>query len=107
MISRYDFMRESAIKDEVTGNFYPDPLSLNYLEYDPNPNSLPESIILRDEDITLFWYLMSRYYGSSELDDIVLTLNGVSHINFLKYGDVIRIPSREDIQNSFRRQSNV
>ena len=28
--SRYDFMKDGKVRDEITRSFYPDPLSINY-----------------------------------------------------------------------------
>ena len=41
--SRYDFMSDSKVRDEVTRSFYPDPMSLNY------NNITLSSIPLKDE----------------------------------------------------------
>jgi len=106
MKSRYDFMLEGTIRDEVSDNLYPDPLSLNYLDFHilgeyPVPHALEK------EEIMSFWNLIEKYYESPELDDVVLTLNGIPHINFLQNGDYIAIPSKTDITSSFTQRGSL
>ncbi len=101
MFSRYDFMTEGVVADEI-GRKYPDPLSLNYLNI--KVSSQPTAIRLSETDTVSFWNTTSKVYGTSQLDDIVLTINGVPHRNFLKIGDKIYFPSQEDIKRSFTKE---
>lgn len=100
--SRYDYMVEGAGYDEISESMYPDPLSLNYL--DLNISNKPAELTLRDSDIAFFWYSTQNIYGIPRWDDIVLTLNGVPHKNFLKQGDKIYFPSLSDISSSFGKE---
>ena len=99
MISRYDFMEAGSTKDSVTDSYYPDPLSLNYINF--GMSKLPSQRKLSYKDTVFFWATIQEIYGTCELDDIILTLNGVPHKNLLNIGDTIIFPSIEDIQRSF------
>lgn len=101
MLSRYDFMSDGIVSDEF-GRNYPDPLSLNYLNI--KVSEKPRHVRLSEEDTVSFWLTASKVYGVSQLDDIVLTVNGVPHRNFLKNGDVILFPSESDIRKSFTKE---
>ena len=101
MTSRYDFMKESEQRDEKTGTCYPDPLTLNYLGF--QMSAVPTKDVMTDSKVMFFWQEMYRKYGECAYDDIVLTLNGVPHKNFLKAGDVIYLPEVQDIRRSFNK----
>ena len=100
--SRYDFMTEGTVLDEVSESLYPDPLSLNYL--DLKLNSKPVEATLSDANIAFFWYVAQNVYGIPSWDDMVLTLNGVPHKNFLKIEDKVYFPELSDIKSSFGKQ---
>lgn len=100
--SRYDFMKDGITADEVSGSFYPDPLTLNYADF--SMTSVPLKDTLSAKKITFFWKESDNLYGSPCWDDIVLTLNGVPHKNFLQVGDVVYFPSEEDIKRSFNKE---
>lgn len=99
--SRYDFMKSGSVQDEVSGSYYPDPLSLNYLEF--KMNSVPYKNTMTDEKIIAFWNEANTLYKVSGYDDIVLTLNGIAHKNFLMPGDVVYFPELQDITGSFAK----
>ena len=101
MISRYDFMQESEQRDEKTGTCYPDPLSLNYLGF--QMSSIPTKDVMTDSKIMFFWKEMYKKYSECAYDDLVLTLNGVPHKNFLRAGDAIYLPELQDIKRSFAK----
>jgi len=102
MKSRYDYMTPSTVRDEVTGDFYPDPLSLNYHGF--TLVTAPKAVELSTSQIEFFWRTTEEQLGIAALDDVVLSLNGVSHKNFLKEGDIILFPSVADIDRSFTIQ---
>ena len=106
MQSRYDFMTEGSVKDEISGNYFPDPLSLNYLNMVTPSNYHVESN-LSDEDIMFLWERVSRYYGASEWDDIVLMVNNVPHINLLHKGEDLIFPSEADIRIAYSKESST
>lgn len=101
MTSRYDFMQESEQRDEKTGTSYPDPLSLNYLGF--QMSSIPIKDTMTDSKIMFFWKEMYKRYNECAYDDLVLTLNGVPHKNFLRAGDDIYLPDLQDIRRSFAK----
>lgn len=98
MITRYSYMRESLVED-IDGEAYPDPVSLNYKAF--QANDFIEAYTLGEFDLERFWLTASKKYGKAELDDIVLTLNGIPHKHFLKIGDTIHYPAKSDIERSF------
>jgi len=100
MRSRYDFMKAGSVKDTEDGSFYPDVLTLNYNTFSAKNTLTP--VELTDIDLEKFWWTVQKRYGTAELDDIVLTLNGVAHKNFLKEGDTIFLPAVNDIETSFK-----
>ncbi len=99
MKTRYDYMKESSVRDTEDGAFYPDVLTLNLNTFTATEALIP--IELTDIDIDKFWWTVQKQYGTAELDDIVLTLNGVTHRNFLEEGQIIFIPAKRDIESSF------
>nr|DAE47652.1 MAG TPA: hypothetical protein [Bacteriophage sp.] len=99
--SRYDFMNSGTTKDEVSGSYYPDPLTLNYL--DLNMSEVPLKNTMTDAKIITFWNEAHTLYGVSGYDDIILTLNGIPHKNFLMPGDTIYFPILDDITTSFAK----
>ena len=100
--SRYDFMKDGVTADEISGSFYPDPLSLNYSDF--SMSSVPLKDEMTSKKIIFFWKEAEALYGSPCWDDIVLTLNGVPHKNFLDVDDVMYFPSEDDIKISFGKE---
>lgn len=102
--SRYDFMTSGVVQDEVSGSYYPDPLSLNYLNF--KMSKIPLKDTMTDSKIIKFWNEASLIYGAAVYDDIVLTLNGVAHKNLLKPNDEVYFPELRDIQSSFTKRND-
>lgn len=100
--SRYDFMKDGVVADEITGSFYPDPLSLNYSDF--SMSSVPVKNTMSEKKIIFLWKEAESLYGSPCWDDIVLTLNGIPHKNFLNVGDDLFFPSENDILISFNKE---
>lgn len=100
-LSRYDYMSEGSVTDEVSKSAYPDPLSLNYLNF--NLTSTPIKNVMTDSKIIYFWKEAENIYGVAKWDDIVLTINNIPHKNFLNPKDVIYFPTLSDIQSSFTK----
>ena len=100
--NRYDFMKEGNGRDPLTSAAYPDPLSINYnnlkITQKPHIEHMAES------DIYMYLKKVNDIYGNIDYDDMVLTLNGYSHRNFLEVGDDIYFPSLEDMKNSFSKK---
>lgn len=97
--SRYDYMIEGNTMDEISSSFYPDPLSLNYNNL--NLTSIPQNMKLTSHDIIFLWKEVEDMYGIASYDDLVLTLNGIPHKNFLHSGHKMYFPSISDMENSF------
>jgi hypothetical protein len=97
-------MSSSLQRDlEDSRDQWPDPLTLNYNTF--QATSSLEAVEITDSDIEKFWWLVHKVYGTSEYDDIVLTLNGIAHRNLLKPGMVLFFPTVEDIENSFTKDN--
>lgn len=99
--SRYDYMTEGSTNDEITGSLYPDPLSLNYMNL--NLTSIPQNDTLSSQDIIYMWREVEDIYGVACYDDMVMTLNGIPHKNFISPGHKVYFPSLSDINNSFKK----
>ena len=99
--SRYDFMEPGQTPDEVNGSMYPDPLTLNYNRF--QMTELPAKNNLTSLDIIYLWKESQDYYGKACWDDMVLTLNGIPHRNFLEPGDALYYPTESDIISSFNK----
>lgn len=95
-------MREGVTPDEVTGSYYPDPLSLNFSDF--KIGSLPVRDKMSQTKIMFFWKEANDFYGQPCWDDMVLTLNGIPHKNFLEVGDELYFPVEDDILNSFNKE---
>ena len=100
--SRYDFMSNGVVADSETGSIYPVPLSLSYLIF--KMTAEPKEDIMTNSKISFFWHEAEACYGSPCWDDVVLTLNGVAHKNFMKQGDKIYFPDLSDIKTSFMKE---
>lgn len=97
-------MTSGVVQDEVSGSYYPDPLSLNYLNF--KMSKIPLKDTMTDSKIIKFWNEASLIYGVAVYDDIVLTLNGVAHKNLLKPNDEVYFPELRDIQSSFTKRND-
>ncbi len=100
--SRYDFMKEGTVEDSMTGSLYPDPLTLEYSDF--RMSSIPMKNTLSEKKIMFLWKEAEMMYGRACWDDMVLTLNGIPHRNFLNVGDVLYFPVEDDIRNSFSKE---
>jgi hypothetical protein len=97
--NRYDFMTSGTVADSKTGSLYPDPLSLNYLGFKMSELPTKKTVSIKEAEEP--WRMSLDVYGRATYEDVVLTLNGVSHSNFLKEGDTLYFPREEDLTNSF------
>ena len=97
MTSRYDLMADSNVAD-TDGDTWPNPLSVNF--NNAKLTSIPTEHVVSRGDISKFWYYYYQRYGTTELDDLLLTLNGIPYIGCLEEGDKIAEISGDDI-NSF------
>ena len=93
-------MKESEIKDEISGELYPDPLSFDISKF--KRTSIYETTTISQQDIIRSDLLSYRKYGNSEFDDILLLLNVIGHVCLLDPGEEIEIPQLSDIENFYR-----
>jgi hypothetical protein len=98
-MNRYDFIEPSNTIDEATGNVYPDPLSISYFDLKPTVN--PSRRVMTVHSANNFRLEAWEVYKGDYADDLLLTLNGIPHKNFIKAGDVIYYPALDDIKRSF------
>lgn len=96
MSSRYDFMKEGTVTD-IDMETFPDPVSLRYNNL--KLNHLPVEHTVSAGDITKFWYTMFKKYDRVDMDDILLSLNGIKYIGDLQPGDVIYMLDSADLTN--------
>lgn len=96
MRSRYDFIKPSQITD-TDGEQFPDPLTAPY-----NNVQYTQAMTYKQigtADIAKFWVFMLNNYGIQELDDVLLSLNQIPYIGYLKPGDIVYTMDINDIQN--------
>ena len=94
MKSRYTYMDASSVQD-IDKEQYPDPLSIQYNRFYTDYNIAPQQ--LSSVDIAKFFNFMQRQYGIQELDDILLSYNGVPYIGMLEPGNAIYLLKIDDL----------
>lgn len=106
MKSRYDFMEDSKVCD-IDGVNYPDPLSLNYSDY--AITEIPTLFQTTAADISKFWTRMYHDYKITELDDVLLDMNGIGYVGMLEPGSILYRFDIKDIQgvNSNKRKEVI
>lgn len=87
-------MDASSVQD-IDKEQYPDPLSIQYNRFYPTYNVLSQE--LSSADIAKFFNFMQRRYGIQELDDILLSYNGVPYIGMLEPGNALYLLDIEDL----------
>ena len=95
MKSRYDYMTDSEVCDK-DGIAYPDPLSLNYADY--AITEIPTLFQSTTGDISKFWTRMYQDYKITELDDVLLDMNGIGYTGLLEPGSILYRFDIKDIQ---------
>jgi hypothetical protein len=85
MSDRYDYMVESNVLDE-DGQKWPDPL-INY--NDGALTTLFTEYQITERDLSRFWVCMMEQYGTTNMDDLWLNINGIPYLMMLKPGDMI------------------
>lgn len=107
MFSRYSIYNKSNVVDYVDLEVYPDPLSVNWGNF--NISSSPNLIRIDELDIDRLWVKMLVVYGSAQFDDFILFLNNIPYRKLLSPGDVLFLPQAEDINtfiNSYTSEVN-
>lgn len=88
MNSRYDYMRPSDVMD-IDGEFFPDPLTINYQRVLNTTDELPISYALNLYDLKKLWLSYYKQTSSVDMDDILYTVNGIPHVGLLEPEDSI------------------
>jgi hypothetical protein len=103
MRSMYDLMEESETRDSVSQELYPDIFSapLHKFKFE----SAPQQHSLTQGDLQRIDILMNKTYGNPELDDIVLSINGIGFINDTdtNLGKEILLPRKENLEKFYSR----
>jgi len=98
MRSRYDLMSKSSQLSEKNTH-YPDIMTFAIEEF--TFNDAPMEYYLKQTDIERPDVFMSRMYGYSEFDDILLWLNHFASIDDASVGDLILLPSKTDLEKFY------
>jgi len=120
MITRYNLMKSSTQFD-IDNEAFPDPLSLNYkkiLESDifsDPPLQTEADYSFLERPYLLIW----NYYNNSKdaiktiddkgqayLDDIILDLNNIPHIDSMEANDPLYIPTGSNLNTFINTYSN-
>lgn len=91
--SRYDFFKTSSVLD-IDGQPFPDPL-LNH--NDGTLSKIPSAHTITSRDLTRFWTFMWEHYSITEMDDVLLNINGIQYLMDLRPGDIIYKVVPEDL----------
>lgn len=95
MKSRYVVMKESKVTNNK-GENYPDIVSFPIKNFKFN-DPLKEVMITQTYK-ERFYLLCYEAYGTTEYDDIILWLNGISTIHNVVPGETILLPSKRDLK---------
>lgn len=99
MRSIYDLYQPSTVKDTGTGYYFPDVCTETFTKF--NFDEPPISYTLRREDIYHPDHMIYQFYGIAELEDIVLTINGISELTEALIGTKILIPTKGNIERYY------
>lgn len=95
--NRYSLMEPSSQIDEATGELYPDVLSIDYTTF--AFSSLPSVIALSREQLQRPFTIPKERYTNAYGEDILLDLNLVPHIAYLKVNDPLYVPAYNDFKS--------
>ena len=102
--TRYALMSPSKCLDELTGEAYPDILSVPFDDF--TFSTLPRKISLHMKYVDKPHNLHRDLYGTYEGDDVLLELNLVPHPEYLQPGMTLYCPSSDDMDR-FRASGTV
>ncbi len=92
-MARYAMMNDfEDYKDIFSSN-------LEKFVFDKNPTEYT----IKTMDVQNFANLMTKLYGRSDVDDIVLSANNISHVGDLNAGDIIFLPDLQDVQAFYNK----
>ncbi len=78
-----------SFTEDIDGNQYPDPLTINYQGVIDNCSSYPPGFTLTAVDLKRLWVRYYKETGKTEMDDVLYSVNGIEHVGVLEPGDVI------------------
>jgi hypothetical protein len=102
MQSRYDIMTESSQVDSSDFESYPDPLSVNWRDFEIS--SAPFLTKIESRYINKLWLLLLKVYNRTDMDDVIFTLNNVPYRKLLTAGDDFFLPVAEDLTSFYATQ---
>lgn len=90
MESRYDYMWEANTRDdEGDGDFWPDPLSINYDGPMEGIKTLPDGFEITEPGLKKLWLTYYKATGLTERDDILYQVNDIPNVGMLEPGDTV------------------
>jgi hypothetical protein len=102
--TKYLVIKNSTVNADSLGNFYPDVLTFPVSKF--IYNDVPAQVTLTQGDIARFDIFIYTYYGISDYQDLILSLNGIPSVHELYVGQILKLPSTNDI-NIFYNQYMV
>lgn len=97
MKSRYDYMRPSIVED-IDGQQYPDPLSINYQIAIDKYETIPSAHNFTNMDLKKMWVTYFQATGKLEMDDVLFSINGIEHVGVLEPGDSLYLYDPELVE---------
>ena len=94
-MNRYDLMRESSIKDDLSDEVYPDPLSYNYNDFEQSSEVKVYKFV--QKDLMKFWFFTYLNVPQNPEGDLFLNLNSIPWLGSLEEDDLVIIPSGDDM----------
>lgn len=81
-------MRASTVED-IDGQQFPDPLTIDYQAAIDSYGVLPSSHELSLTDLKKLWVTYYRLTDELDMDDVLYSINGIEHVGLLEPGDQI------------------
>lgn len=97
MKSRYDYMRSSIVED-IDGQQFPDPLTINYQAAIDKYNAVPNAHELNFTDLKKLWVMYFKLTDRLDMDDVLYSINGIEHVGELEPGDKIYLYDPEYVE---------
>jgi hypothetical protein len=94
-------MKTSKTVQADDGTYYPDVMTLQSSNF--TLTNVPYEHPLTSNDILRVDILIGSFYGYSDYYDLVLDINEVEHIKNKNIGDVIYLPSLEELDSFYLR----
>lgn len=101
MRSRYDLMEQSFQKDE-NGKNYPDVLTLDLTQL--TFSSTLNRVVINQRYKSRPYLIVWDQWNSTELDDLLMLMNGVSIEDTLEVGETLLVPTYSDMNMFYARR---